>query len=195
MASSTSKDVDSYSGFFDNFKNRPTGLHEKLLKKGVTDVYCCGLAFDYCVGSSACDAAELGFRTYLIDDLCRSVAAGSQAKMSAALNAANVTVIQSDALGACLHERHTSITEAMSVTLRAHRWKLRTQKSLKLARERSQRRGSLDFSQNPELHSGFNKASHKASQPAGSNPQSVAVPVSVADTEAPANDAGGTTGN
>ena len=55
------KKVDSYSGFFDNFKGRATGLGDELVKRGVTDVYVCGLAYDYCAGSSACDAAELGF--------------------------------------------------------------------------------------------------------------------------------------
>ena len=43
-----------------------------LLQKGVTDIYICGLAFDYCVKFTAEDAAQHGFNTYLVVDACRS---------------------------------------------------------------------------------------------------------------------------
>jgi nicotinamidase/pyrazinamidase len=65
--------IDSYSGFFDNAHRRSTGLGEFLAGQGVTDVYLCGLATDYCVRFSALDALELGFRTYLVADACRGV--------------------------------------------------------------------------------------------------------------------------
>lgn len=60
LSSCQRQQVDSYSGFFDNYKDRATGLGDELVKRGVTDVFVCGLAYDYCAGSSACDAAELG---------------------------------------------------------------------------------------------------------------------------------------
>ena len=50
------------AGFFDNIRGRSTGLDKKLMERGVTDIFVCGIAFDFCAGSSACDAAELGFR-------------------------------------------------------------------------------------------------------------------------------------
>jgi nicotinamidase/pyrazinamidase len=65
--------VDSYSGFFDNGRRTSTGLGEYLKDQGVTDVYVCGLATDYCVKATALDAASLGFKTHLLKDGCRGV--------------------------------------------------------------------------------------------------------------------------
>eukprot|EP00729_Bicosta_minor_P010683 gene10683-18058_t len=86
--------VDSYSGFFDNYKDRATGLGDELVKRGVTDVFVCGLAYDYCAGSSACDAAELGFKTYLIEDLTKAVSPETAKQMQASLKKAGVITIQ-----------------------------------------------------------------------------------------------------
>ena len=65
--------VDSYSAFFDNGHVNKTGLDDYLKQKGVSDVYVCGLATDYCVKFTALDAVELGYKTYLLEDLCRGV--------------------------------------------------------------------------------------------------------------------------
>lgn len=65
--------VDSYSGFFDNGHRRDTGLGTWLKEQGVTDVYVCGLATDYCVKFTALDAAKLGFTTHVIEDASRGV--------------------------------------------------------------------------------------------------------------------------
>ena len=46
----TDPDIESYSAFFDNQKLKQTQLNYVLKKKGVTDVYVCGLAADVCVG-------------------------------------------------------------------------------------------------------------------------------------------------
>ena len=40
-----------------------------------------GLALDYCVGSTAVDGAKHGFKTYLVTDAAKSVAAASEAEM------------------------------------------------------------------------------------------------------------------
>ena len=69
----TDPSIDSYSGFFDNGHRRGTGLGEWLKDKGVTEVYVCGLATDYCVKFTALDAVELGFKTYFIEDASRGV--------------------------------------------------------------------------------------------------------------------------
>ena len=69
----TERNVDSYSGFFDNGHRKATGLGDYLLQQGVTGVYVCGLATDYCVKATALDALELGFATCLIEDACRGV--------------------------------------------------------------------------------------------------------------------------
>ena len=65
--------IDSYSGFFDNGHRRATGLGEWLKSKGVTEVYICGLATDYCVKFTALDAVSLGFKTHLFEDASRGV--------------------------------------------------------------------------------------------------------------------------
>lgn len=69
----TDRGIDSYSGFFDNGHRKATGLAEFLKERGVTDVYVCGLATDYCVKATTLDAASLGFRTHLIEDACRGI--------------------------------------------------------------------------------------------------------------------------
>lgn len=70
----TDPTIDSYSGFFDNGKRKATGLCEWLKTQAVDEVLICGLATDYCVKATAIDAAQLGFRTVLIEDACRGVA-------------------------------------------------------------------------------------------------------------------------
>jgi nicotinamidase/pyrazinamidase len=69
----TDPGIDSYSGFFDNGHRRATGMGEWLKQKGLTDVYVCGLATDYCVKFTALDAIDLGFRTHVIEDACRGI--------------------------------------------------------------------------------------------------------------------------
>lgn len=92
----TNKAVDSYSGFFDNCKGSTTGLDKVLREKGITDVFVVGLAFDYCVGLTACDAAALGFNTFLVEDLSRAVDAGSAAEMRKKLAENKVKLVKQD---------------------------------------------------------------------------------------------------
>ena len=65
--------IDSYSGFFDNGHRRATGMGQWLAEQGVTDVYLCGLATDYCVKFTALDAVALGFKTHVFEAACRGV--------------------------------------------------------------------------------------------------------------------------
>lgn len=44
-----------------------------LDEKGVDDVFICGLALDYCVKSTAIDAAMNGFKTIVIEDACKPI--------------------------------------------------------------------------------------------------------------------------
>jgi nicotinamidase/pyrazinamidase len=69
----TDSKIDSYSGFFDNGHRKATGLGGYLKDRGVSDVYVCGLATDYCVKFTAMDAMGLGFSVHLIEDACRGV--------------------------------------------------------------------------------------------------------------------------
>lgn len=69
----TEKNIDSYSTFFDNARKKHTALDVLLKKHHITDVYCVGLATDYCVKFSALDSLSLGYKTYIILDACRGV--------------------------------------------------------------------------------------------------------------------------
>lgn len=94
--------VDSYSAFYDNFRGRSTGLEKLLKARGVTDVYVCGLAYDYCAGYSACDAASLGFKTFLLKDLTRAISADTTTTMTAMLLEKGVEVITSASVSGAL---------------------------------------------------------------------------------------------
>lgn len=69
----TDRNIDSYSGFFDNGHRRSTGLSEFLRDQNIQQVAIMGLATDYCVRFTALDAVAQGFRTLLIEDGCRGV--------------------------------------------------------------------------------------------------------------------------
>jgi nicotinamidase/pyrazinamidase len=69
----TDKEIDSYSGFFDNGRKKATGLGDYLKSKGVKEVVITGLAADYCVKFTALDAKGLGFDTTLVKDATRAV--------------------------------------------------------------------------------------------------------------------------
>ena len=71
QAKGTRQEVDSSSGFFDNASTTSMGLDKVLRDKGISNVFVCGLAYDFCVGLTACDAAKLGFTVHLIEDLTR----------------------------------------------------------------------------------------------------------------------------
>ncbi len=91
-------DVDSYSAFRENVGPggaRPTtGLDALLRARGVRHLFVCGLARDYCVASTAIDAARAGFRVTLLDGLTRPVdpSAAARAATDAALAEAGVAV-------------------------------------------------------------------------------------------------------
>lgn len=65
--------IDSYSAFFDNAHQKSTGLCDFLKARGVTELYICGVATDYCVLYSAIDALNLGFAVYILTDACRGI--------------------------------------------------------------------------------------------------------------------------
>lgn len=91
--------TDSYSAFVEADRKTPTGLAGLLRERGITTVYCCGLATDFCVAWSALDAKAAGFETYVIEDACRAIdTAGSLAAARAALAQAGVAFVTSDAL-------------------------------------------------------------------------------------------------
>jgi nicotinamidase/pyrazinamidase len=95
--------IDSYSGLFDNGHRKSTGLGEWLKARGATEVFVCGLATDYCVKFTALDAAQMGFKTSLIEDASRGVNLRSDDVKNAIeeMKRAGIAVVQSAELLKC----------------------------------------------------------------------------------------------
>lgn len=65
--------IDSYSAFFENDHQTPTGLAGYLRDRDLTDLNFVGLAHDFCVSWSAIDAAGLGFRATVLEAATRAI--------------------------------------------------------------------------------------------------------------------------
>ncbi|MEL7253432.1 MAG: bifunctional nicotinamidase/pyrazinamidase [Pseudomonadota bacterium] len=86
--------IDSYSGFFENDHTTPTGLHGYLQTRGIERLTMVGIATDFCVNYTAVDAAKLGYRVEVREDLCRGIDLdGSLAAAKAGMDAAGVRII------------------------------------------------------------------------------------------------------
>ena len=83
------RDMDSYSAFFENDRQTPTGLSGYLRDRGFRRVVLAGLAYDFCVLWSAEDARRLGFEVMVVSDACRGLdVAGSMIEADQRLTAA-----------------------------------------------------------------------------------------------------------
>jgi nicotinamidase/pyrazinamidase len=67
------REIDSYSAFFENDHQTPTGLLGYLRERGLSRVFLAGLAFDFCVGWSAEDARNFGLDVVVVEDACRGI--------------------------------------------------------------------------------------------------------------------------
>lgn len=65
--------VDSYSAFQENDHATSTGLAGYLRERGITRLFLCGLAYDFCVRFSAIDGTALDFECLVIEDATRAV--------------------------------------------------------------------------------------------------------------------------
>jgi nicotinamidase/pyrazinamidase len=81
-------DREAYSGFAD------PGLAGYLRARGVQRVDVVGLAFDYCVKSTALDAVREGFSIRILRSGTRAVFPENDAALTAELNAAGVDVVE-----------------------------------------------------------------------------------------------------
>ena len=89
--------IDSYSAFFENDRETPTGLGGYLEERGLTRVFLAGLAYDFCVGYSALDARRLGLEAVILRDACRAIdLGGSVARIEKEFDLAGVRVVESD---------------------------------------------------------------------------------------------------
>jgi nicotinamidase/pyrazinamidase len=93
------KDIDSYSGFYENDRKTHTGLAGYLRERGFTRVVLAGLAFDYCVRYSSEDAHSEGFSVLVIEDACRGIdVGGSMVASRQALSALGVRCVSGDSI-------------------------------------------------------------------------------------------------
>jgi nicotinamidase/pyrazinamidase len=66
-------EVDSYSAFYENDRETPTGLAGYLRERGLKRVFLVGLATDFCVHFSAIDACREGFAAAVVVPACRAI--------------------------------------------------------------------------------------------------------------------------
>jgi nicotinamidase/pyrazinamidase len=66
-------EVDSYSAFFENDHETPTGLGAFLRERGVRRAILVGLATDYCVLYTALDAVAQGFEAVVVEPGVRGI--------------------------------------------------------------------------------------------------------------------------
>lgn len=90
--------VDSYSGFYENDRKTATGLAGLLRDRGVTRLFLCGLAYDYCVRFTAEDAVKEGFEAVVIEDACRAIAPATAAAAKASFATLGVAEIEAEVL-------------------------------------------------------------------------------------------------
>jgi nicotinamidase/pyrazinamidase len=92
-------EIDSYSAFFENDQETPTGLTGYLRERAVDALFIVGLATDFCVKWSALDGREQGFTVHVIEDATRGIdTEGSLAAAWEAMEAAGVDVLSSEDL-------------------------------------------------------------------------------------------------
>ena len=85
--------IDSYSAFFENDHETPTGLEGYLRTRGIERLTLVGLATDFCVNFSALDAARLGFEVTVHEAACRGIDLdGSLAAARKGMQEAGVTL-------------------------------------------------------------------------------------------------------
>jgi nicotinamidase/pyrazinamidase len=93
------REIDSYSAFREADRKTTTGLAGYLRERGLTDLYVCGLATDFCVAWTALDGRAAGFAVTVIEDACRAIdLQGSCAKAWDDMTRAGVRRMASDRL-------------------------------------------------------------------------------------------------
>ncbi len=76
------KNIDSYSGFFENDRVTSTGLDGILKSLKIKRVFVVGLALDFCVQYTAIDSAKLGYSTYVLKDATLPVDLGDSVEQT-----------------------------------------------------------------------------------------------------------------
>lgn len=89
--------VDSYSAFFENDHETPTGLAGYVKERGIDTLYLCGLATDFCVHWSAIDGREQGLKIEVVMDATRGIdTEGSMKRAISAMREAGAGLTSSE---------------------------------------------------------------------------------------------------
>ncbi|MDG5767177.1 bifunctional nicotinamidase/pyrazinamidase [Balneolales bacterium ANBcel1] len=67
------KEIDSYSGFYENDHETTTGLAGYLRERSIDTLYIAGLAADFCVKWTALDARKEDFDVHVVKDAVRGL--------------------------------------------------------------------------------------------------------------------------
>ena len=92
------REIDSYSGFYDNGGRKSIGLAGYLRERKVSKVFVCGLAADYCVAFTARDALRENFDTFVIADATRPIDANGFQRATSEIMAMGGNIIESSQL-------------------------------------------------------------------------------------------------
>ncbi|XP_071949471.1 nicotinamidase-like [Antedon mediterranea] len=110
--------IDSYSAFCDNAHVTKSDLAAQLIKRNVTTVYVCGLAFDFCVGYTALDAIDIGLTTIVIEDATKAVNSTSGEMMREKLVRNRCIFITRKELSSLLSRSYIPLYEGMHAAKR-----------------------------------------------------------------------------
>jgi nicotinamidase/pyrazinamidase len=89
------REIDSYSGFYDNGHKKNTGLAGYLRARQADELYFCGLAADVCVQFSIKDALKEGFSATLLEDATRPIDEKEFEKIKNELKKKGCNIVQS----------------------------------------------------------------------------------------------------
>ena len=92
------KNIDSYSGFYDNGHEKNTGLAGYLRGRNAHELFFCGLAGDVCVNFSIRDALKEGFSVTLLEDATSPIDAEEFEKIKKELKEKGCSITGSDSL-------------------------------------------------------------------------------------------------
>ena len=86
--------VDSYSAFLEADRQTRTGLDGWLASRGIAEIVVCGVATDFCVAWTACDARHFGLTVSVVEDACRGIDLdGSLARAHRNMDIAGVNIV------------------------------------------------------------------------------------------------------
>lgn len=88
------RDVDSYSAFLEADRRTRTGLDGWLASRGIREIVVCGVATDFCVRWTACDARQFGLSASVVTEACRGIDLnGSLAEAYRDMDRAGVNIV------------------------------------------------------------------------------------------------------